>query len=424
VNANRKFIASLVLGGSVFILSKGILNLFLVPDPPPYGGNSTYRLILTFSYLCVATTLVSHVRAVRFVVWRNWVLATLLLLVFASCLWAESPTFVLQRSAAVLGTSLLGIALAARLSLNEQVRLLSRIFRIMAVLSLVAVFLFPSYGISNSIESLGNWQGIFGYKNLLGAMMAMSILVEWHRHADTGLSKTLKWLAILTSAVLLAGSNSVTSMVALGTSLSFIEAYKFAKQRLRMPLYAIIAVMALIVASGFTVFLVDGHTVTGAFGRTSNLTGRTQIWSLVASSIAKRPVLGYGYSGFWYGGSTESGAVDQAFGEPVMYSHDGYLEVAVSLGIVGLLLSLAFIGIGLKRSHDLYERDRSAINLWPLAFLIFFLCYNIGECTILLQDLQWALCVSVIASADPMLLARETEEEEAEIVFVPIDEPA
>ena len=34
-------------------------------------------------------------------------------------------------------------------------------------------------------------------------------------------------------------------------------------------------------------------------GKDATLTGRTGIWSAVIDSIAKRPLLGYGYQAFW-----------------------------------------------------------------------------------------------------------------------------
>jgi O-antigen ligase len=367
--------------------------------------------------------LIPHYRETVFVLRRNWFLVALVLLAFASCLWTETPALALQRSIAVLGATLLGIALAVRLSLEEQLRLMNWFFRIMVVLNLACVLFFPSYGISNTADSQGEWQGIFGYKNVLGSMMAMSVLVEWHLPADTRFSKFIKWLALLVSTVLLVFSSSITPLVALLGSLLFIEIYKFANQWLRIPLYAIVLTILLIIASGMTVLLLDSERLTGALGRSSNLTGRTEIWSMVLSYIPERPVLGYGYSGFWSGSSPEELAVEQAMGTSVMYSHNGYLEILLNLGGVGFLLVLAGLGTGIRRVYYCSKRDRSSVNLWPLAFLSFFLLYNMGECTILRQDLQWALCVAVIAGADAALFVPDAEQEqEEESLYVPIHE--
>ena len=137
--------------------------------------------------------------------------------------------------------------------------------------------------------------------------------------------------------------------------------------------------------------------------------------------IPERPVLGYGYWGFWNGASSESQAVERATGSPIMYSHNGYLEMLLNLGVVGLFLTMVFLGAGMKRTYFWAERDRSTAAHWPLAFLFYFLLRNIGECSILIQGLEWALCVATVVGTDPALLAPEAEQEE-ELIFAAVDE--
>ncbi len=417
----RRFLELLVLGGCGFILTQGILSLVLAPGDTPTDGNTVWKLILSVSYLSVAVMLVSYYRETLFVLRRNWFMVALVLLALVSCFWAAMPALVLQRSIAVLGTTLLGIALAVRLSLEGQIRLLSWLLRIIALLSLACVLLLPSYGISDLVESHGEWRGIFSHKNGLGCVMALSVLVECQLPAHTRFSKVAKRIALLLSAVLLVFSGSLTPMFALVGSLVFIEIYKLATRRFRIPLYAIVLAALLIVASGVTVLLVDTERITGLLGRSSDLTGRTEIWSLVMSYIPERPVLGYGYSGFWNGASPESIAVDRVMGVVIMYSHNGYLEILLTLGAVGFLLTLGFLGTGIRRAFYSSERNRSSMDLWPLAFLFFFLLHNLAECTILWQDLEWAICVATVVGTDPALLAPDAEQEE-EFLFVPSEE--
>jgi exopolysaccharide production protein ExoQ len=418
VNGRRRAVELLVLGGCAFILTQAILSLVLLPGDTPTDGNPVWKLILSFSYLGVAIILVPYYRETLFVVRRNWFLAALVLLALVSCLWARMPTLVVQRSIAVLGTTLLGIAVAVRLSLEDQLRLMSWLFRIIAVLSLACIVFLPSYGISSSIEDHGEWRGIFSHKNGLGSVMALSVLVEWHLPARTRFSKVVKRIALLLSGALLVFSSSLTSTFALVASLLFIEIYKLAKQRLRIPLYAIVLATSLITASGVTLLLVDTKGVTTALGRSSDLTGRTEIWSLVMSYIPERPVLGYGYSGFWNGASPESIAIDQVMGVKIMYSHNGFLEILLTLGAVGLLLTLGLLGTGIRRAYYCSERNRSSVDHWPLAFLFFLLLHNVTECTILFQNLEWAICVATIAGTDSALFAPGVEQEE-ELLLMP-----
>jgi exopolysaccharide production protein ExoQ len=417
MNPRRRILELLVLGSCAFVLTQAILSQVLAPGDTPTEGSAISQLILSLCYLSVAGVLVPYYRETLYVLRRNWVLVALVFLALVSVSWAPIPAFALRRAIAALGTTLFGITLAVRLSLVEQLRLLSWLCRTIAVLSLACVILLPSYGISATPEH--QWQGVFGYKSVLGFVMALSILVEWQLPTPTTFSRTLNRLALVLSAVLLFFASSLTPTLALLWSLLLVEVYKFAVQRLRISQAVTVLAMLVMVWSGVAIFLTNGERITNALGRSSDLTGRTEIWSWVADSILERPLLGHGYSGFWSGVSAASAGLDQAAGGVVMYAHNGYLEVLLNLGIVGFALTLAFLGAGIRRASYWFDRNPRSVRLWPLAFMLFFLFQNFAECTILLQDLEWAICVAVVASTDRALLAAyEDEDEDDEELFL------
>jgi exopolysaccharide production protein ExoQ len=418
VNERLRFPELLVLGGCAFVLSTAVVSLIVGGGSNSAEEGSIWGLIRSVSYLSVLLILLPYYRETLYVLRRNWLLLALLSLAFVSFLWTEMPAVTLRRSIAVSGTTLFGIALAVRLSLEDQLRFLSWLFRIMTVLSLTCIILLPRYCISGFAGH--EWQGVFSYKNVFGSIMALSILVEWQLPAKTLLSRTLKQLALLLSAISLFFSGSITPMVALAGSLILIEMYKVAAQRLRVPLYATILAAVLMVSSAIMAFGVNTEAVAGVVGRSSDLTGRTEIWSSVVSSIFERPVLGYGYSGFWDSASA-SISLDHALGATLMYSHNGYLEILLNLGVVGFVLTLAFLGTGMRRAYYWSEDAQSRAGLWPLAFLLFFILHNFGECTIFFQDLQWSICVAVVASTDQVMFAPDPEQED-ELLLEPSEE--
>jgi exopolysaccharide production protein ExoQ len=413
----RKYLELLVFGSCAFVLSQALLALVLAPGDTPSEGNPLWRAILALNYVAIVAILAADYPGTLRVVYRNVLVVALILLVFASCLWAYDPKLVLQRSIGVFGTTLFGVALAVRLSLEDQLRLMSWVFRITAVLSLACVVLAPRYGISEWPHE-GDWRGIFGHKNGLGACMALSVLVEWHLPAKTSAAKSLKIATLLLSSVLLFFSNSITAMIALVGALALIEVYRIARQRLRIPMFAIVSAALFAIVSGLLLLTAGSEIVTGALGRTSNLTGRTEIWRWVFSYAMERPILGFGFSGFWGGAAPESLALDRRLGFHVMYSHNGYLDIFLTLGGVGILLVLAFLWIGMRRAFYCSERKESSVDFWPLALLFFFLLYNAAECTILVQDLQWALLLAAVSSADERLF----EEPQEEFLLVPSEE--
>lgn len=416
MSGNRKLLEWTALGGCAFVLTQAILAMVLSPGDKLTDGNPIWKLVLAVSYLGVVAILVPHYREALFIGHRNWPLVALLLLALVSCIWANMPGLVLQRSVAVFGTTLFGIALAVVLSVEDQLRLMSRVFRIIAVLSLACCVLTPQYGIMTGADAHGEWRGIFDQKNGLGSVMALSVLVEWQLPAQTIFSKLLKLSALLASSVLLVFSDSITAIVCVIACFIFVQIYKVAMRIIRSPLMAIGLAALLVAAPSVALRVADSEGVTAALGRSSDLTGRTEIWNRVISYILDRPVLGYGYSGFWYGASPESAAIDRVMGTRIMYSHNGFLDIVLTLGVVGLLLVLAFLATGIRRAFELSERDRqSSVSLYPLAFLSFFLLHNLTEGSILLQNLEWALCVAVIVGADAAVFANEAAEEELPI---------
>ena len=71
-------------------------------------------------------------------------------------------------------------------------------------------------------------------------------------------------------------------------------------------------------------------------GKDPTLTGRTGIWKLVIASAVKRPILGFGYRAFWTGLQGESAHLALTEGWSPTGAHNGFLDVWLNLGLVGL----------------------------------------------------------------------------------------
>ena len=159
-----------------------------------------------------------------------------------------------------------------------------------------------------------------------------------------------------------------------------------------------------------TLLGIDASAFTALLGRSKDLTGRTELWHSVGSMIQARPFLGYGFSGFWSGGSLESYLVERYVGWSPTYSHNGYLELLLNLGLVGCLLFLAFLSRGLSQAVRLAEHRTAKEDIWPLAFLVFVVVHNCAECSILSQNcFEWALFVATVISANPVVYALMSE---------------
>jgi O-antigen ligase len=93
----------------------------------------------------------------------------------------------------------------------------------------------------------------------------------------------------------------------------------------------------LILASAFGI----NAQIAAAAGRDPTLTGRTQMWEMLLS-MRTNPLVGTGYESFWLGPRLEWIWDHSGFGE-IAEAHNGYLEIYLNLGIIGLFLFGAFL---------------------------------------------------------------------------------
>jgi len=403
---------SIFLAIVAFILTGALWRVFSGSSDAALDGDTRTQVILALMYGSVAVFAFAQFR------WTAWLLlhspALSLLLGFAcvSPIWAETPDLVFRRAISLAGTSLFGVMLAARLSFSEQMRITRFVLRLAAVACLMLFIVSPNHAMATDYGT-GSVRGIFPHKNLFGAAMALGLLAEWYTTEEGQFARFTKAISLALMAGMLAISRSVTSIITLAATLLLVWLFERFHQRYRIPLPAILLFLAGLVVC-FVLFGMDTGTFTELLGRSKDLTGRTDLWRSVGSMILARPLLGYGFSGFWSGASIESYAVENFVGWSPTYSHNGYLEILLNLGVVGAALFLIFLWKGLTRVTRLAEEKLSREDLWPLAFVVFFVVHNFAECTIIWQNcLEWSLCIATVISAHPKVYAVMNDREPA-----------
>ncbi|HEU0015736.1 MAG TPA: O-antigen ligase, partial [Longimicrobium sp.] len=150
------------------------------------------------------------------------------------------------------------------------------------------------------------------------------------------------------------------------------------------------------------------ETILVAMGKDPSLTGRTPIWNSLLESIRERPLLGYGYNGFWLGERGPAEETIRTIGWETPSAHNGFLEVALQLGVVGLAVFLLGYFHVFGRAFAAVRRTRAADGLWPIAILTFTLLYNVTESVLLERNsITWALFVAAVCS--PLLRSTKYE---------------
>jgi O-antigen ligase len=128
----------------------------------------------------------------------------------------------------------------------------------------------------------------------------------------------------------------------------------------RRPPVLVGVFLAAIAAAGFALFLSSGAGILQQLGRNPTLTGRTLIWKAVLAQKIN-PLTGAGFESFWMGNRMES--VWSMSQRGIQQAHDGYLELYLNLGFIGLALLGMLIVTGYWRGLALYRRDAHAGRL-------------------------------------------------------------
>jgi exopolysaccharide production protein ExoQ len=156
-----------------------------------------------------------------------------------------------------------------------------------------------------------------------------------------------------------------------------------------------------IILAGALLLLFGGESmVTGALGRKSNLSGRTDIWR-ASIAAADSPVLGTGFESFW-----NVNVEKVALGLPgyweihnLVSAHNGYIEVYLDLGWVGLCLIAAILISGYRRAVNAFKRDRQFGSL-ILAYVATGVFYSITEVGFRVLAPSWIFLLLAVVSAN------------------------
>jgi O-antigen ligase len=120
-------------------------------------------------------------------------------------------------------------------------------------------------------------------------------------------------------------------------------------------------------------------------GRDPTLTGRTLIWQVTWELIQQRPILGFGYGAFWLEGNESASVLQEAVRWATPTAHNGYLDLILALGFVGLMLfALSAVTAILRLLAGIRDGDR-ALLLSCCASIAFVLLYNVAESAMLEQ---------------------------------------
>ena len=235
----------------------------------------------------------------------------------------------------------------------------------------------------NGLDTAGCWRGIVSHKNTLGRLMVMSIALC---SVSTGSGLRRLTLFVLSASLLLL-SRSAGSILSVIVLLMCWPAVWLLRKPIKVLLTG--GILLASVLGSVTVYTY-AHAGEIAFalldrlGKSTTLSGRGPLWFLCLKYISDRPWFGYGYSAFWLGADGQySSQIWKILRWEVPHAHNGFLELCLDIGIIGLILFLCVYFAALAQSIKALRRARSQESMWTLMFLVFLFAANLSENTLL-----------------------------------------
>jgi exopolysaccharide production protein ExoQ len=371
------------------------------------GGRNTRTFLFPLVVFCSLLFLAIRWKRVFSIIKRNRFIlipiVILMLIVFLSLLWSVAPQTTLKRSVFFSAATLFSIYFTTRFDPEKQVSLLAWALGIAAILSVFFIVFLPTYGQmggreilvgGNEAELSGAFRGVFIHKNALGRAMALacSALLCVAIDNRNKVQGWLAWAGFFLAFALVVACQSATSLFVTISCLVLIPLYRNLRWNIQMvSLYSII----LIVIGSFIVLgLSNFDTVATALGRDATLTGRTDLWNAVLYDIAQKPILGYGYRAYWRGWEGPSATIWELFPWLPPHSHNGFLDLWLELGLLGLLTFLASFVLFFLRALVWVRSTSSMCGLFPIVFLNFLLLTNLTESSLLRENIYWLFYLS------------------------------
>ena len=364
-----------------------------------------------FQILLIAGICVLAVRGRRVTNFLTKAFPIPILIYFVFCLvsilWSDYPGLALKKWTKSVEDLVMILVVAT----DEQPvaalrRLFSRLGFVLLPASMLLIKYYPGFG-----RFYGDWDGsemsvgVTLDKNMLGVVtFVLSLGAVWRvLGLLSGEEKTVdRRRHLLAQGVLLAvgvwlltTADSATCLVCfiLGAGLMLVTRRRFIRRSPAM-LYVLIFLFLVIASSLF--FLGGRGSVAHALGRPENLK-RTAIWEAVIP-MASNPLVGAGFESFWLNSRVHARLWDLFPNLPLNEAHDGYLEVYLNLGWIGVALIVFILIDGFRRSVGAFRREPALGSLF-LAYALTATTYNITEAGFRMLSAFWVFFLLAVIEA-------------------------
>lgn len=299
-----------------------------------------------------------------------------------SIVWSDMPFISFKRWVKELTAVVMALLILTEAAPEEALQsLLRRTVYVLIPFSILLVKYYPQTGVVFGRWSGDQqWIGVTLQKNALGRLcLTAAFFLIWtfvrrRKKKDIAVGKyqtQAEVFLLLITFWLLKGPSmwaaSATALYALGLGLiTFFALLWMKKHKIQLGVVMWVAIVACIIGVGIITPLVGGSNLasfTSVVGRDATFTGRTEIWQEYLPSVMRQPIFGYGFGGFY---------------KVPAEAHNGYLDIWLGLGFVGVIITAMFLLSGARKAALLlpYDFDWACLCL---CFLLMAAIHNISE---------------------------------------------
>lgn len=360
------------------------------------------QLLWPLAYLAFAALILARLREVLAAAAQAWWLLALPLVALLSLLWSIDPGATFAGAVRLAATTAFGIYLGSRLDSGTLARAVFWVLLLAIGASITAALA----GLDFAAMRDETVRGLFHHKNTLGSRSALLVVVA----LALLVSGWRPWLAAIGAAIGAAGVvlSSSAAGIALGAigAIAALLALALGGRGLGVAFRLMLIGALACLAAGILIALgIDPLSgALAALDRDATFTGRLLLWEAALGHLGEHPWLGVGFAAFWGSGVDWRTLLVLADLGNVLHFHNAFLEVAVQLGVLGLVAAtLACIGYG--RAALLALRLRQGpVPTWPavlgaVAFGLALVEHELFVPHNLMQILFTAVPVAVLTGA-------------------------
>ena len=381
----------------------------------------TFFLVLLIAALCV---LVHRGQRTLKVLNANWPILAFYLFCLVSVIWSDFAAVSFKRwTKAIVDVAMVVIIVTDGQPVAALRRLFARVGFLLIPLSLLYIKYYPALGqqydpwtgaqFNTGVTLNKNMLGSITYLLLLGASWRLIALLQSSKSTADRRRHLLAQGSLLAMGIyLLSMAHSSTSSLcfAIGFGLLLVTSLRFVRRHAGS---VHVIVLILLVIAGMAALLAGTGGVANALGRDSTFSGRTDIWAGVIP-LAPNWLVGAGFESFWLSPYVHQRLAVLMPGLPLNEAHNGYIEIYLELGVVGLALLVFVLFDGYRRSVSAFRREPALASLF-IAYILTATIYCLTEAGFRMVGAIWIFLLlsvvgaSVIASGVPLKAARPVD---------------